>query len=155
MRVGVLDIGSNSVLLLVGERAGAGWRILTDQTRITRLGEGFGEARQLQPEAIARTLQAVDEYLAHCRALQVERVVAAATAVVREASNPDAMVQPLRARLPDYAVLRVLSEADEATKLGWYSPCFGHKVPCTTLVVEAKPLPDAIEGAGVVWSFQA
>ena len=114
MRVGVLDIGSNSVLLLVGERAGAGWRILTDQTRITRLGEGFGEARQLQPEAIARTLQAVDEYLAHCRALQVERVVAAATAVVREASNPDAMVQPLRARLPDYAVLRVLSEADEA-----------------------------------------
>jgi exopolyphosphatase/guanosine-5'-triphosphate,3'-diphosphate pyrophosphatase len=114
MRVGVLDIGSNSVLLLVGERAGAGWRILTDQTRITRLGEGFGEARQLQPEAIARTLQAVDEYLAHCRALQVERVVAAATAVVREAVNPDAMVQPLRARLPDHAALRVLSEADEA-----------------------------------------
>jgi exopolyphosphatase/guanosine-5'-triphosphate,3'-diphosphate pyrophosphatase len=114
MRVGVLDIGSNSVLLLVGERAGAGWRILTDQTRITRLGEGFGEARQLQPEAIARTLQAVDEYLAHCRALQVERVVAAATAVVREASNPDAMVQPLRARLPDHAALRVLSPQDEA-----------------------------------------
>ena len=114
MRVGVLDIGSNSVLLLVGERAGAGWRIVTDQTRITRLGEGFGAARRLQPEAIERTLQAVDEYLAHCRALQVERIVAAATAVVREAVNPDAILQPLRERLPDYAVLRVLSEADEA-----------------------------------------
>jgi len=114
MRVGVLDIGSNSVLLLVGERAGAGWRIVTDQTRITRLGEGFGAARRLQPEAIERTLQAVDEYLAHCRALQVERIVAAATAVVREAVNPDAILQPLRERLPDYAVLRVLYEADEA-----------------------------------------
>jgi len=114
MRVGVLDIGSNSVLLLVGERAGASWRIVTDQTRITRLGEGFGAARRLQPEAIERTLQAVDEYLAHCRALQVERIVAAATAVVREAVNPDAILQPLRERLPDYAVLRVLSEADEA-----------------------------------------
>ena len=114
MRVGVLDIGSNSVLLLVGERTDAGWRVVTDQTRITRLGEGFGAARLLQPEAIERTLRAVDEYLAPCRALRVERVVAVATAVVREAVNPDAILQPLRERLPDYAVLRVLSEADEA-----------------------------------------
>jgi len=114
MRVGVLDIGSNSVLLLVGERTDAGWRVVTDQTRITRLGEGFGAARLLQPEAIERTLRAVDEYLAQCRALRVERVVAVATAVVREAVNPDAILQPLRERLPDYAVLRVLSEADEA-----------------------------------------
>jgi len=114
MRVGVLDIGSNSVLLLVGERTDAGWRIVTDQTRITRLGAGFGAARLLQPEAIERTLQAVDEYLVQCRALQVERIVAAATAVVREAVNPDAILQPLRERLPDYAALRVLSEADEA-----------------------------------------
>ena len=114
MRVGVLDIGSNSVLLLVGERTDAGWRVVTDQTRVTRLGEGFGAARLLQPEAIERTLRAVDEYLAQCRALRVERVVAVATAVVREAVNPDAMLQPLRERLPDDAVLRVLSEADEA-----------------------------------------
>jgi hypothetical protein len=48
-----------------------------------------------------------------------------------------------------------LYRGDEATKLGWYSPRFGHKVPCTTLVVEAKPLPEDIDEAGVVWSFQA
>jgi len=48
-----------------------------------------------------------------------------------------------------------LYRADEATKLGWYSPRFGHKVPCTTLVVEAKPLPDAIDETGVVWEFRA
>jgi Heparinase II/III-like protein. len=47
-----------------------------------------------------------------------------------------------------------LYRADETTKLGWYSPRFGHKVPCTTLVVEAKLLPDAIEEAGVVWVFR-
>jgi exopolyphosphatase/guanosine-5'-triphosphate,3'-diphosphate pyrophosphatase len=114
MRVGVLDIGSNSVLLLIGERAGAGWRIVTDQASITRLGAGFGAARQLQPEAVQRTLQAVDEYLAQCRTLQVGRLVAAATAVVREATNPDAILQPLRERLPDGAELRVLSDAEEA-----------------------------------------
>jgi hypothetical protein len=47
-----------------------------------------------------------------------------------------------------------LYRADETTKLGWYSPRFGHKVPCTTLRVEAKPLPDAIDEAGVVWEFR-
>jgi exopolyphosphatase/guanosine-5'-triphosphate,3'-diphosphate pyrophosphatase len=114
MRVGVLDIGSNSVLLLVGEYTGTNWRILTDQTRITRLGEGFGATRELQPEAITRTLQAVEEYLAECRVLQVGHIVAAATAVVREATNPEAILQPLRERLPESAELRVLSPQDEA-----------------------------------------
>jgi exopolyphosphatase/guanosine-5'-triphosphate,3'-diphosphate pyrophosphatase len=114
MRVGVLDIGSNSVLLLVGEYTGTNWRILTDQTRITRLGEGFGATRELQLEAITRTLQAVEEYLAECRVLQVGHIVAAATAVVREATNPEAILQPLRERLPESAEMRVLSPQDEA-----------------------------------------
>lgn len=30
----------------------------------------------------------------------------------------------------------------------------GHKVPCTTLRVEAKPLPDDMDEAGVVWEFR-
>jgi exopolyphosphatase/guanosine-5'-triphosphate,3'-diphosphate pyrophosphatase len=115
MRVGVLDIGSNSVLLLIGERAPSGWRVLTDQTRITRLGEGFGVAKRLQLEAVQRTLRAIDEYLAECRAWQAERIVAAATAVVREASNANAILQPLRERLPPHAEIRVLSEQEEAT----------------------------------------
>jgi exopolyphosphatase / guanosine-5'-triphosphate,3'-diphosphate pyrophosphatase len=115
MRVGVLDIGSNSVLLLIGERTPSGWRVLTDQTRITRLGEGFGVAKRLQLEAVQRTLRAIDEYLAECRAWQAERIVAAATAVVREASNANAILQPLRERLPPHAEIRVLSEQEEAT----------------------------------------
>jgi hypothetical protein len=48
-----------------------------------------------------------------------------------------------------------LYRGDEATKLGWYSPRFGHKVPCTTLVVETKPLPEGIDEAGVVWELKA
>lgn len=40
---------------------------------------------------------------------------------------------------------------DEASKLGWYSPRFGHKVPCTTLVVEKTPLDDWLR---VEWRFE-
>lgn len=100
MRVGIIDIGSNSVLLLVGERFESGWRILLDTARITRLGEGFCAEKRLQPEAIERTLQAIDEYLSICRALRVEHVIAAATAVVREARNQEAFVNAVRERLP-------------------------------------------------------
>lgn len=114
MNVGVLDIGSNSVLLLIAARESSGWRVLHDEARITRLGEGFGAVRRLQPDAVQRTLQAIEAYLTRCVAMQVERIVAAATAVVREAINPDAILQPLRDRLPPNAALRVLSAQEEA-----------------------------------------
>jgi exopolyphosphatase/guanosine-5'-triphosphate,3'-diphosphate pyrophosphatase len=110
MRVAIIDIGSNSVLLLVGERADSGWRILVDTARITRLGEGFSAEKMLQPQAIERTLQAIDEYLSICHALRVERVIAVATAVVREARNQEAFVDALRRRLP-------VSHADGFTSL--------------------------------------
>ncbi len=42
---------------------------------------------------------------------------------------------------------------DEATKLGWYSPRFGHKVPSTTLAIETRAFPDTLENAGVVWEL--
>lgn len=114
MNFGVLDIGSNSVLLLIAARESSGWRVLHDEARITRLGEGFDAARRLQPDAVQRTLQAIEAYLTCCAAMQVERIVAAATAVVREAINPDAILQPLRERLPPNAALRVLSAQEEA-----------------------------------------
>ncbi|MGQ9657155.1 MAG: Ppx/GppA phosphatase family protein [Fimbriimonadales bacterium] len=114
MRVGVLDIGSNSVLLLVAAYEPSGWRVLHDEAHITRLGAGFSAARRLQPDAVQRTLQAIEAYLTRCEAMQVERIVAAATAVVREAINPEAILQPLRERLPANAELRVLSAQEEA-----------------------------------------
>lgn len=114
MRAGVIDIGSNSVLLLVGERRAAGWHTLLDTARITRLGEGFSQERVLQPHAIQRTLQAVEEYVGICRTLGVERVIAVATAVVREAGNQAAFIDALRACLPATAETRVLTEYDEA-----------------------------------------
>ena len=48
-----------------------------------------------------------------------------------------------------------LYSGDETTKLGWYSPRFGHKIPCTTLVVEADAFPDTVQSEGVVWELSA
>ncbi|MFN7016424.1 MAG: hypothetical protein ACK4P5_04545 [Fimbriimonadales bacterium] len=104
MRAAVIDLGSNSALLLVGERTATGWRTLLDTARITRLGEGFSAEKRLQPQAIERTLRVLDEYLETCRAMGVEQVVVVATAVVREACNQAAFATQVRERLRRYAL---------------------------------------------------
>ncbi|MFN7018136.1 MAG: alginate lyase family protein [Fimbriimonadales bacterium] len=55
--------------------------------------------------------------------------------------------------LSEYAAR--LYSGDEATQHGWYSPQFGHKIPCTTLTVETHAFPDLIESEGVVWELSA
>jgi exopolyphosphatase/guanosine-5'-triphosphate,3'-diphosphate pyrophosphatase len=85
---GVIDIGSNSVLLLLGERGADGRvEVLRDEARITRLGQGAAKSGRLAPEAIERTLAVLKEY----RALAQEAgapIVAVATEGLRLASDP-------------------------------------------------------------------
>lgn len=112
--VAVIDIGSNSVLLLIGERASSGWRILLDTARITRLGEDFSQSQTLQPQAIERTLNALAEYFAMCRAHRVERVIAVATAVVRQARNREVFMEKVLQVVSSVTEFTVLSESEEA-----------------------------------------
>ena len=58
-RGAVIDIGTNSVKLHVGERDGTGWRTLADGASVTRLGEGLGPDGDLGAAPIARTVEAV------------------------------------------------------------------------------------------------
>lgn len=111
MRVAVLDIGSNSVLLLIAQRTADRWQVLTDQATITRLGEGFEPDRLLKPQAVQRTLTAIEQYLRQCHTMEVERVVAVATGVVRRAVNREVLLQPLESM---GCSVRVLSEQEEA-----------------------------------------
>ena len=59
MRRAVVDVGSNSVLLVVAERVGSGWRTVLETSEVTGLGIGTKETRILQPNGQKRTLAAV------------------------------------------------------------------------------------------------
>jgi len=115
--VAVLDIGSNSVLMLLAEREDGSWRFVYDGAQITRLGEGFEPSHLLQPTAIERTVQAVQEFGHTARTHRVRQVVVLMTAVVREAKNPNALLEPLREELTSWSApikWRTLSEQEEA-----------------------------------------
>jgi exopolyphosphatase/guanosine-5'-triphosphate,3'-diphosphate pyrophosphatase len=86
-RRAVIDIGTNSVKLLVADVAGADVRPLLEDSKQTRLGRGFYETHQLQPEAIAKTAEAVARFAEAARGLGAQSIRVIATSAARDAKN--------------------------------------------------------------------
>jgi exopolyphosphatase/guanosine-5'-triphosphate,3'-diphosphate pyrophosphatase len=98
MRRAVIDIGTNTVKILVADvQQGQVVPVLT-KDRTTRLGEGVNECRQLSTGAIARTLQAIDEFLAEAQALGATDTIALTTSACREATNRDEFFDAVRGK---------------------------------------------------------
>jgi exopolyphosphatase / guanosine-5'-triphosphate,3'-diphosphate pyrophosphatase len=87
IRRAVIDVGTNSVKLLVAEVAGREVRPLREESQQTRLGQGFYENRRLRPEAIAATVDAAAAFAATARECQAAGIRVIATSAVREAVN--------------------------------------------------------------------
>lgn len=113
MRIAAIDLGTNTVRLLVAEVAvGGDWRpVLADQ-RVTRLGEGLAAAGRLGEPAARRTADAVAAYLEQARAAGAERLVVVATSAVREAANGAAFTAALERRTG--VPVQVISGDEEA-----------------------------------------
>jgi len=85
--VGVIDIGSNSVRLVVYEGAIRSPTPLFNEKVLCGLGRSVATTGQLAPDAVARALSALKRFGAVARILRVKDLRAIATAAVREASN--------------------------------------------------------------------
>jgi exopolyphosphatase/guanosine-5'-triphosphate,3'-diphosphate pyrophosphatase len=98
-RVAAVDIGTNSVRLLVADVDGSGRdaRLTTVErrTEITRLGQRVNETRRLDPAAIARTVAVLREYRESIAAHDVVRVRMTATSASRDAANRDEFFDPV------------------------------------------------------------
>jgi exopolyphosphatase / guanosine-5'-triphosphate,3'-diphosphate pyrophosphatase len=87
-RVAALDVGTNSVRLVVAETdPNRGFRVVTDAKETTRLGGGMFENNVLAPEAMERTVAALGRLRNVAENHHVERLRAIGTAAVREAEN--------------------------------------------------------------------
>jgi len=92
MRVGVVDLGTNSTRLLVADVDGGTVHEVARRTTITRLGEGVDERRRLLPLPVARVRNVLSDYRRELEQLGAERVLAVATSAVRDAENGEAFL---------------------------------------------------------------
>jgi exopolyphosphatase/guanosine-5'-triphosphate,3'-diphosphate pyrophosphatase len=95
-RRAVVDIGTNSVKLLVAEVDGAAVLPLLERSEQTRLGRGFYDSHVLQPRPVADTATAVAHFVALAREFEAETVRIIATSAARDARNPEALTDAVR-----------------------------------------------------------
>lgn len=83
MKLGIIDVGSNSVRLMLW----ADGITLYKKMKTTRLGEGLNSSSRLMEAAMTRTADAVKEFKLAAETDGAEKVLAFATAAVRSAQN--------------------------------------------------------------------
>src|SRR5213080_1942545 len=88
--VAVIDIGSNSVRLVVYETMTRSLVTLFNEKTLCGLGREVQTTGLLAPDAVAKALTSLRRFRALCRVMKVGRVYAIATAACRDATNgPD------------------------------------------------------------------
>lgn len=95
-RRAVIDVGTNSVKLLVADVNGRQVVPVVELSEQTRLGNGFFETNQLQPAAIAMTAKAVAHFAASARATGVSLPRIIATSAARDALNQGELTQAIK-----------------------------------------------------------
>ena len=98
-RFAAIDVGTNSVLLLVAEREADGtFRPVAERMDITRLGRGVDATGSLSREGMEATLRALASFAGEARALGAQGIAVSATSAARDARNGAEFLQAARTR---------------------------------------------------------
>jgi exopolyphosphatase / guanosine-5'-triphosphate,3'-diphosphate pyrophosphatase len=133
MRVGVVDLGSNSTRMLVADVDEGHVEEVERRLTITRLGEGVDERRKLLPLPIARVRNALSEYRRELERLGAERTLAVGTSAIRDAENGEAFLGEIEW---SYGFVTRLLSGDEEGELTRRGVSNGRPLNPGTLVLD-------------------
>lgn len=112
-RSAVVDLGSNSVRLVVFDGISRNPISIFNEKAVLRLGRGLNATGRLNEEGVGLAMQVMDRFHAIARGMDADPFEILATAAVRDATNGAEFVAALRARMPGVPI-RILSGEEEA-----------------------------------------
>jgi len=118
VRVGVIDIGTNSTRLLVADVEGTGVEEVERRTTVTNMGRGVDHSGTICSEAVDDVCTVIADYKARYEEMGAERAMTFATSAVRDAVNGEAFIAELRERFDLNARLLTGEEEAHLTYLG-------------------------------------
>lgn len=111
-RVASIDIGTNTILLLIAEVDNGKLKPLFEMETVVRLGEGLQKNGVLSEEAMKRGLQTLAQYLKWCQEMRAEIIFAVGTSALREAKNSEIFLKMSKEKLD--LPIEIISGEEEA-----------------------------------------
>jgi exopolyphosphatase/guanosine-5'-triphosphate,3'-diphosphate pyrophosphatase len=97
MKLAAIDIGTNSIHIVIAQATGkGGFEVLDREREVVQVGKGSFATGRLRKDAILRTVEALARFVALARRMGVEKIACTATAAVREAKNGGDFVRAAR-----------------------------------------------------------
>ncbi len=134
MRVACIDIGTNSIRLLLADFDGSHFSDVSKTLQMTRLGKGVNETKRLAQDRIDASVAVIAKYCEAANRYKAEKVYLMATSAVRDSTNAKDLIDAV------YKIsgqtIEVISGEVEA-KVGFMGVLLGSETPDqTTLVVD-------------------
>jgi exopolyphosphatase/guanosine-5'-triphosphate,3'-diphosphate pyrophosphatase len=119
MRLTAIDIGTNTILMLIADFSPDGrLTVLRDEHAIARLGKGVDEHRAITPDTFERTFGFLRSYRDLSDQLHSEKIIACGTSALRDASNRQEFIRSMKERLGFEITVFSGDEEAELTYLG-------------------------------------
>jgi exopolyphosphatase/guanosine-5'-triphosphate,3'-diphosphate pyrophosphatase len=109
--IAAIDIGTNSIHMVVAKMGPTGFEVITREKNAARLGEGGGDMKRLSDEAMDRGIAAL-QHMRRIADVHRASIFAVATSAVREAKNADIFVD--RAATEAGIDIQIISGVEEA-----------------------------------------
>ncbi|MDR3190790.1 MAG: exopolyphosphatase [Lactobacillaceae bacterium] len=112
-KLAIIDLGSNSTRMTISQVNDDGsYEVIHRDQSMVRLSEGMGSDKVLQPKAMERTIQVMQEFAEIAQKYKADKIIPTATAAVRQATNKAEFIQMLADQTG--LKLRVLTGLEEA-----------------------------------------
>lgn len=130
-RAAIIDIGSNSIKLLVGEGDGT-VRTIAEKSEVARLGEGLWKSGVLSAAAMERSAEVVARFARQARENGAEKIVSVGTMALRSAGNSGDFVKMVRELC---GVEVQIIPGEEEARLSYLAVLSGLSIPDGDMVI--------------------